>query len=81
VTPVVPNALGVYPEAMNLFKPFTLRWWQMGLFKLCLACGGIILGVYFHAFFLTSMPVVAVLFVLSAMYLIAVWWKQMQQLP
>ncbi|HTP56682.1 MAG TPA: hypothetical protein VMJ72_00170 [Candidatus Paceibacterota bacterium] len=63
---------------MNIFKHFTMSWWQVSIFKLGLICGGIILGAYFPAFFLNWMPLVIVLFVISCVYLIPVWWRQVR---
>jgi len=61
---------------MNIFKPFTMTWWQVGVFKLCLLAAGIILGVYLHDFFLTWIAVVAVVCVLAGPYIFSIWWKQ-----
>ena len=61
---------------MSIFKTLTLKWWQVGLFKLCLLCLGIILGVYFQVFFLRWIAVVAVVCVLTGLYVLKVWWKE-----
>ena len=61
---------------MNIFKSFTLKWWQIGLFKLSLLSLGIILGVYFQAFFLQWIVVVTIIFVALGIYIATVWWKQ-----
>ena len=61
---------------MNLFKSFTMTWWQLGLLKLCLFCVGIIFGVYFQAFFLQWIVIVTILFVTSGIYIGSVWLKQ-----
>lgn len=61
---------------MNIFKSFTMKWWQVGLFKLALASFGIILGVYFQEFFLEWIVLVAVIFALSTLYISKIWWKQ-----
>jgi hypothetical protein len=61
---------------MNIFKSFTLKWWQVVLFKLSLISFGIILGVYFQAFFLQWIVFVTILFVLAGLYITTVWWKQ-----
>ncbi len=61
---------------MNIFKSFTLTWWQTGLLKLCLISLGIIIGVYFQEFFLQWIVLVTILFVVPAIYITNVWWKQ-----
>lgn len=61
---------------MNIFKSLTLKWWQTGLFKLSLISLGIILGVYFQAFFLQWIVFVTILFIVPAIYITNVWWKQ-----
>lgn len=64
---------------MNIFKPFTLTWWQLGLLKLCLLCVGIVFGVYFHDFFLQWIVIVTIVFVTSGIYIGSVWLKQRTQ--
>lgn len=61
---------------MNIFKSFTLKWWQTGLFKVSLISLGIILGVYWQEFFLQWVVIVTLIFVLPALYLANVWWRQ-----
>ncbi len=61
---------------MNLFKSFTLKWWQAGLLKVSLISLGIILGVYFQEFFLQWIVLVTIAFVVPAIYIASVWWKQ-----
>jgi hypothetical protein len=36
---------------MNIFKTFTLKWWQTGIFKLGMLTLGIAIGMYWHALF------------------------------
>ena len=61
---------------MNIFKSMTLTWKQIGAFKLCLLSLGIMVGAYFSAFFLQWMVALAVIFVVTAVYIVSVWWKQ-----
>jgi len=64
---------------MKLFKPFTLKWWQLGLLKLSLICLGIIIGISWPDFFLThpqSIVIITILFILPAIYISSVWWKR-----
>lgn len=60
---------------MNIFKPMTLKWWQTGLFKVCLVALGIIIG--------SAWPSLAaldklwwVVVVLPGLYIFFVWSKQ-----
>ena len=36
---------------MNLFKTFTLTWWQTSFFKVGMGAAGIAVGAYWHEFF------------------------------
>jgi hypothetical protein len=61
---------------MNLFKAFTLKWWQTGAFKLGMLSLGLSAGVYFHAALAGYLiPLLAVAAV-SLGYVTVVWWKQ-----
>lgn len=61
---------------MNVFKSFTLTWWQACLVKASLISLGIILGVYWQAFFLQWIVLVTIVFIVPALYLVRVWWRQ-----
>jgi hypothetical protein len=61
---------------MKIFRSWTLTWWQVAVCKLTLIALGIILGVYFQAFFLQWIVLVTLVFTLGAVYLIGVWWRQ-----
>jgi hypothetical protein len=61
---------------MNIFKSFTLTWWQMGLFKWSLIALGILLGSHWPNLFIPWWPVLLILFVLPSIYLAWIWWKQ-----
>jgi len=63
---------------MNLLKDFKLHWWQAGLFKICLLSLGIIIGVYFKSFFVGLIPVLWIIFIVLAVYLTWVWFKQIK---
>jgi putative Mn2+ efflux pump MntP len=66
----------VYNKIMNIFKTFTMNWWQIGIFKLSLASIGIILGVYFQEFFIKYILLVGIIFVLSTLYTLILWLRQ-----
>ncbi|MFZ1987571.1 MAG: hypothetical protein WAV21_00855 [Minisyncoccia bacterium] len=61
---------------MNPFKSLTLSFWQLGLFKLCMVALGIILGVYFKEFLMPLIVPITIAFIVPALYLFLVWWKQ-----
>jgi hypothetical protein len=61
---------------MNIFKTFTLKWWQTGLLKLGMLTLGIAIGAYWHdvvgGYLLILIAVAAV----SLAYVTYLWWKQ-----
>jgi hypothetical protein len=61
---------------MNVFKSFTLRWWQGSLFKFSMVALGIVLGATWPEIFRAWCSVLLVVFALPAAYLSWVWWKQ-----
>jgi hypothetical protein len=61
---------------MNLFKTFTLKWWQAGLFKWGMLALGIAVGAYWYEFFGAYLPVLILFAALSLGYITYVWWKQ-----
>ena len=62
--------------SMNLFKRFTLKWWQTGVFKLGTYTLGIAIGTYWHVFFSGYLLILVIVAVLSLAYVAHVWWKQ-----
>ena len=61
---------------MNLFKTFTVKWWQGVLFKWGMLALGIAIGAYWHDFFSAYLPILIIVAVVSLAYLTFVWWKQ-----
>jgi len=61
---------------MNLFKSFTLTWWQAGLLKWSLIALGILIGSHWPNLFIPWSPALLILFVLPSIYLTWIWWKQ-----
>jgi len=61
---------------LNLFKTFTLKWWQAGLFKLGMLALGIAIGSYWHGFFDGWLPVLIALAAVCLACVTTVWWKQ-----
>lgn len=61
---------------MNIFKSFTLQWWQTGLFKWGMLTLGIAIGSYWHAIFAGYLPVLLIVAAASLSYITYIWWKQ-----
>jgi hypothetical protein len=61
---------------MNLFKTFTLKWWQAGLFKWGLLALGIVIGAHWHALFADYLLVLIIFSGISLEYLTYVWAEQ-----
>jgi len=61
---------------LNIFKNFTLKWWQTGFFKWGLLALGIAVGAYWHDFFDDYLPLLILMAVGSLGYVTYVWWKQ-----
>ncbi len=61
---------------MHLFKTFTLKWWQGGLFKWGLLALGIAVGAYWHDFFGGYLTLLLVAAAVCLAYVTAVWWRQ-----
>ena len=61
---------------MNLFKSFTLTWWQGALFKWGVFLLGIVIGAYWSAVFSAYIPVLIIIAVVFLIYVTYVWWKQ-----
>ena len=61
---------------MNLFKTFTLTWWQGGIFKWGLTLLGIAIGAYWHDFFGAYLTALMAFAVVCLAYVTYVWAKQ-----
>jgi hypothetical protein len=61
---------------MNLFKTFSLTWWQAGFFKLGLLALGIAVGACWPSVFAGLLPVLLAIAAVSLLYILYVWWKQ-----
>ena len=61
---------------MNLFKTFTLKWWQAGLFKWGMLALGITIGAYWHDFFDGYFPLLIIVAVVCLGYVTYLWLKQ-----
>jgi hypothetical protein len=61
---------------MNVFKTFTLKWWQAGLYKWGLLSLGIAAGAYWHEFFGDYLIALMIMAAVSLACVTYVWWKQ-----
>jgi hypothetical protein len=61
---------------MNIFKDFTLKWWQAGIFKIALLSLGITIGSMWPELFKGWTPFLFLLFLISVGYVTYVWLKQ-----
>ena len=61
---------------MNIFKDFTLKWWQAGIFKIVQLSLGIIIGSTWPELFKGWIPLLFLAFLVSGGYVGYVWWKQ-----
>jgi hypothetical protein len=61
---------------MDLFKTFSLTWWQAALFKAGLLATGIVIGAYWSAVFASYLVVLIVVAAICLTYVTFVWAKQ-----
>lgn len=60
----------------DLFKSFTLSWWQGSIFKLALLSLGLVIGSTWPDLFAPLRVMLLPLFVVGAGYITIVWWRQ-----
>lgn len=56
---------------MKIFRTWTLKWWEVGLTKVCLLSLGLILGIYFYEYLNDLMWLWWTLFVVTTVYFLA----------
>ncbi len=61
---------------MDIFKDFTLTWWQLGIFKFAMLSLGIIIGSTWPRLFKGWTRFLLPLFLVSAGYITYLWLKQ-----
>jgi hypothetical protein len=61
---------------MNLFKTFSLTWWQAAAFKVGLLSVGVMIGTYWHDIFAGYLLPILVIAIISLAYVSYIWWKQ-----
>lgn len=60
----------------NIFKSFTLKWWETGLFKWCMLALGILIGATWPEVFNAWRTALLILFIVPCVYISWIWWKQ-----
>ena len=66
----------VRESQMNIFKDFTLKWWQAGIFKLALLSLGITIGSTWPELFRGWTTLLLLVFLVSVAYVTCIWWRQ-----
>lgn len=61
---------------MEIFKPYTFTWWQIGIFKLALLSIGAAAGAYWNEFFSSMLGVLIIIALISGIYVIYVALRQ-----
>jgi hypothetical protein len=61
---------------MNLFKTFTMTWWQAGIFKVGMWGAGISVGAYWHDFFSGYLFFLIAVAIVCLTYTTYAWAKQ-----
>lgn len=61
---------------MNLFKSYSLTWWQMGILKLALLAMGAVIGAYWHEFFGANLVLLVVIAAIAGAYIMYATLKQ-----
>jgi hypothetical protein len=61
---------------MNIFKTFTLKWWQGGIFKLGMWALGIAVGAYWHNIFAGFLAALVAIGVICLTYITYIWYQQ-----
>lgn len=61
---------------MNVFKSFTLKWWQGSLLKVSMITLGIVIGATWPDIFYAWRLGLLLVFALPSAYLGWIWWRQ-----
>ncbi len=66
---------------IQIFKDITLKWWQVGIFKITIIAFGIAVGAYWAEFFVGSLKILVAIFILGWLYLAFVWMRNWEDEP
>lgn len=61
---------------MNIFKAFTMKWWEGGIFKVAMISLGIVIGATWPEIFGPLRAALLVVFAVLTFYICWIWWKQ-----
>jgi hypothetical protein len=61
---------------MNLFKSFTLTWWQAAIYKIGMLALGLAVGAHFHGLLGPYVRPMLAIALVALGYVTLVWWKQ-----
>jgi hypothetical protein len=61
---------------MNPFRSFTLKWWQVSLFKIAMVSLGLALGATWPQFFARWLTWFWLVFLAAGAYITFVWYRQ-----
>ncbi len=60
----------------DIFKQFTLEWWQAGIFKAALLSIGALLALYFPKPLKKLKPLLWIVAIACTLYIVVVWYGQ-----
>ena len=63
---------------MNLFRTFSLTWWQTGFFKIGMLAFGILIGAYWPSVFAPYFALLVTIAAISLLYVTYVWLRQVR---
>jgi hypothetical protein len=69
-------AAGNKESSMDLFKSFTMKWWQAGILKAGMWGIGIAVGAYWHNFFGGFLPELIAIGAVCLGYITYLWLQQ-----
>ncbi|MCE9541351.1 hypothetical protein K8R03_02205 [Candidatus Kaiserbacteria bacterium] len=61
---------------MNMFKTFSMKWWQVGIFKLSLLSAGVAIGAYWPQVFAPYISALVIIAVIAGLYTWYTWSKE-----
>ena len=64
-----------YNIPMNIFKNYTMTWWQVGLLKLAVLCIGVVLGSHWPQAFVPYTAILLIVAIVLGIYLLTIKFK------
>lgn len=62
--------------AKGMLKPFTMQWWQTGIFKITLLSIGVVIGSIWPDVFGPQIVLLIILAIVGTLYLLFTWSKR-----